>query len=233
MKLVLSSLALAAAVSSVASATFVEYYTVKTQSTNSGVDLDVYNLYARFNGATDTLLNAFNWNAIDGAACNSFYHKDLSDSNSSTLMTAFGTWAPQLTGNATTNRPFDSFLSIGATNGATSGTAGDPSWSTASAAGWTVPGLPTGYNVGWFNSSPPNLQGRVGVAGNTADSVRLGQFVLARDFTAGNFNLKIGYNSGIAGAAVQFYEGSFFLGVPTPGAIALLGLAGLTGRRRR
>ena len=60
MKLVLSSLALAAAVSSVASATFVEYYTVKTQSTNSGVDLDVYNLYARFNGATDTVLSNSN-----------------------------------------------------------------------------------------------------------------------------------------------------------------------------
>ncbi len=232
MKLVLSSLALAAAVSSVASATFVEYYTVKTQSTNSGVDLDVYNLYARFNGATDTLLNAFNWNAINGATCNAFYHKDNSSGNSGVLQTAFGTWAPQQTSLA--QRPFDSFLSIGATNGGTSGTTGDPSWSTASPAGWTRPDLPTGFNVGWFNASPPNLQGRVGVAGNTADSVRLGQFVLARDFTAGSFNLKIGYNSGIAGAAVQFYEGAFTLGaIPTPGAIALLGLAGLTGRRRR
>ena len=231
MKLVLSSLALAAAVSSVASATFVEYYTVKTQSTDSGVDLDVYNLYARFNGATDTLLNAFNWNAINGAVCNAFYHKDNASGNSGVLQTAFGTWAPQLTGSPTLNRPFDSFLSIGATNAGPSATTGDPSWAAASPAGWSRPDLPTGFNVGWFNSSPPNLQGRVGVAGNTADSVRLGQFVLARDFTAGSFNLKIGYNSGIAGAAVQFYEGAFTL--PTPGVIALLGLAGLTGRRRR
>jgi hypothetical protein len=180
------------------------------------------------------MLNAFNWNAIDGAVCNAFYHKDTYDTVSpGQLSQTIGTWAPQQTGSALQNRPFDSFLSIGATNGATSGTAGDPSWSTAGPNGWNRTDLPTGYNVGWFNSSPPNLQGRVGVAGNTADSVRLGQFVLARDFTAGNFNLKIGYNSGIAGAAVQFYEGSFFLGVPTPGAIALLGLAGLTGRRRR
>ena len=232
MKLVLSSLALAAAVSSVASATFVEYYTVKTQSTNSGVDLDVYNLYARFNGATDTLLNAFNWNAINGAVCNAFYHKDAYDTVSpGQLSTTIGTWAPQQTGSALNNRPFDSFLSIGATNAAASATTGDPSWAAASTAGWNRTDLPTGYNVGWFNSSPPNLQGRVGVAGNTADSVRLGQFVLARDFTAGSFNLKIGYNSGIAGAAVQFYEGAFTL--PTPGVIALLGLAGLTGRRRR
>ena len=233
MKLVLSSLALAAAVSSVASATFVEYYTVKTQSTNSGVDLDVYNLYARFNGATDTVLNAFNWNAINGAVCNAFYHKDNSYTSPAggTLSQVYGSWNPTLTGAAIANRPFDSFLSIGATNGATSATTGDPSWAAASTAGWNRTDLPTGFNVGWFNSSPPNLQGRVGVAGNTADSVRLGQFVLARDFTAGSFNLKIGYNSGIAGAAVQFYEGAFTL--PTPGVIALLGLAGLTGRRRR
>ncbi len=232
----LTALALAAAVSSVASATFVEYYTVKTQVTNSSVNLDAYLLYARFNGATDTVLNAFNWNAIGDASTNGFWHKDNSYSSPTpgTLSQEFGSWAPQQTGSATLNRPFDSFLTIGAANGPTSATSGDPSWSTAGAAGWNVTGLPTGYNVGWFNSSPPNLQGRVGVAGNAADSVRLGQFVIGRDVNAGSYNLKIGYNNGVAGSAVQFFEGSFTLGaIPTPGAIALLGLAGLAGRRRR
>lgn len=76
--------------------------------------------------------------------------------------------------------------------------------------------------------------GRVGQAGNTADSVILGQFVVARDFNAGLFNIKIGYNNGVAGSPVQFAESTVFIGtVPTPGAIALLGLAGLAGRRRR
>ncbi len=230
----LTALALAAAVSSVASATFVEYYTVKTQSTNSGVNLDVYVLYARFNGATDTMLNAFNWNAVGGASTDCFYHKDLFDTSApGVLNKTIGTWAPQQTGSATLNRPFDSFLTIGAANGATSATSGDPSWNTAGAGGWNITTLPTGYNVGWFNSSPPNLQGRVGVSGNSADSVRLGQFVIDRDFNAGTYNLKIGYNSGVAGAPVQFYEGTFTLGVPAPGAVALLGLAGLVGRRRR
>ena len=229
----LMSLALAAAVSSVASASFVEFYTVKTQTSTGGTNLDVYNLYARFNGATDTVLNAFNWNAINGAICNAFYHKDNADYNGGVLSQQYGTWAPQLVGSATLNRPFDSFVSIGATNGGTSGTSADPSWNSAGASGWSRPDLPTGFNVGWFNSSPPNLQGRVGVGGNSADSVRLGQFVLARDFTAGEFNIKVGFNSGVAGAPVQFAEGTFLLGIPTPGAIALLGLAGLTGRRRR
>ena len=58
---------LAAAVSSVASATFVEFYTVKTQTSNSGVNLDVYVLYARFDSATDTIVNAFNFNGFAGA----------------------------------------------------------------------------------------------------------------------------------------------------------------------
>jgi MYXO-CTERM domain-containing protein len=65
--------------------------------------------------------------------------------------------------------------------------------------------------------------------------VRIGQFVLSASDTAlRTFSLEIGYNSGIAGAPVQFGIGTFDLGaVPAPGAVALLGLAGLAGRRRR
>jgi uncharacterized protein (TIGR03382 family) len=86
-------------------------------------------------------------------------------------------------------------------------------------------------NAGWFNSNPPNLQGRVGQPGNLIDSVRLGQFVVDRDANGGTWNIRIGYNSGVAGAPVQFSESTFNL--PAPGALALLGLAGLAGRRRR
>jgi hypothetical protein len=228
----LTALALAAAVSSVASATFVEYYTVKTQVTNSGIDLDVYTLYARFNGATDTVLNAFNFNRTDGAATNLFYHKDNAYYNSGALMKEYGTWAPSQTGSITLNRPFDSFLTIGGNAAPTNTTNADPSWT--GAASWNRPDVPNGLNVGWFNSNPPNLQGRVGQTGNLADSVRLGQFSMDRDAAASTWNLKIGYNNGVAGSPVQFAEATFTLGViPAPGAIALLGLAGLAGRRRR
>ena len=232
----LTALALAAAVSSVASATFVEYYTVKTQVTNSGVNLDVYMLYARFNGATDTVLNAFNFNRTDGAATNLFYHKDNAYLNSGALMKEYGTWNPSQSGSVTLNRPFDSFLTIGATATPTNTTNADPSWTGADS--WNRPDVPNGSNVGWFNSNPPNNQGRVGVgagaAQNPVDSVRLGQFVMDRDAAASTWNLKIGYNNGVAGSPVQFAEATFTLGVvPAPGAIALLGLAGLAGRRRR
>jgi len=225
-----ASMALAAAVSSVASATFVQYVVVKTSTTNSGVALDVYNVFARFNGATDTLLNAFNFNRVDGTAGDMFYHKDNSDYNGGVLSKQYGTWAPQLTGSATLNRPFDSFLVIGGNASATNTTNADPSWP-SSGGGWNRADIPSGFNIGWFNSSPPNLQGRVGIAPNTSTDVRIGQFVVDAGADGGTWNLKIGYNSGVAGAAVQFAETTFSL--PTPGALALLGLAGLAGRRRR
>ena len=228
----LMAMTLAAAVSSVSSATFVEYYTVRSQVTDAGIALDVYVLYARFNGATDTVLNAFNFNRTDASQTNMFFHKDNASGNTGVLQTAFGTWNPALTGSATLNRPYDSYLTIGGLPSATNGTSADPSW--GNPLSWNRPDVPNGQNAGWF-APGGSIAGRVGQAGNLADSVRLGQFSVARDSVAGLWNLKIGYDNGVAGSAVQFAESTFSLGaaVPTPGAIALLGLAGLTGRRRR
>ena len=96
-----------------ASASFVEFYTVKTQVTHVPTNtlLDIYKIYARFNGPTDTILNAFNLNGLAGAPMAAFYHKDNASSNSGSLMTAFGTWNPALTGSVA-NRPYDSYLTI-------------------------------------------------------------------------------------------------------------------------
>ena len=226
----LMAMTLAAAVSSVSSATFVEFYTVKTQVSDSGIALDVYVLYARFNGATDTVLNAFNFNRTDASQTNMFFHKDNASGNTGVLQTAFGTWNPALTGSATLNRPYDSYLTIGGLPSATNGTSADPSW--GNPLSWNRPDVPNGQNAGWF-APGGSIAGRVGQAGNLADSTRLGQFSIARDSYAGVWNMKLGYNNGVAGSAVQFAESTFAIGVPAPGAIALLGLAGLTGRRRR
>jgi hypothetical protein len=227
----IAAFALAAAVTSVSSAAFVEYYTVKTQTSNSGVNLDVYSLFARFSGATDTIVNAFNFNRVDGTATNMFYHKDLATNTTAPypLTKTAGTWNPSQTGSATVNRPFDSYLTIGGLAVSTNSTNADPSWPAAGGS-WNRPDVPNGDNVGWFNSNPPNLQGRVGGTGNTADSVRLGQFVVDRDANGGTWNLKIGYTDGVS-TTVQFAETTF--SIPAPGALALLGLAGLAGRRRR
>ena len=223
--------AIAASAVGVADATWTEFYVVKTQTSNSGINLDVYKLYARFNGPTDTVLNAFNLDRTNASGIlNGFYHKDNDSSNGGVLTTAFGTWNPALTGSATLNRPFDSYLTCGGLPTAANGTSADPSW--GNPLSWSRPDVPNGQNAGWF-APGGSIAGRVGQAGNLADSTRLGQFSIARDSDAGVWNMKIGYNNGVAGSAVQFAESTFAIGVPAPGAIALLGLAGLTGRRRR
>ena len=225
-----TAFALAAAVTSVSSANFVSYVVTKTSTTNSGVALDVYTLWARFDGPTDTILNAFNFNRVDGSAGNMFYHKDNASYNSGVLQQEFGTWNPSQTGNAAANRPFDSYLTIGNKAVGTNPTQADPSWPSAGGS-WDRADLPSGFNIGWFNPNPPNFQGRVGVGANTATDVRLGQFVVDAGADGGTWSLRVGYNSGVQGAPVQFGDGSFSL--PAPGALALLGLAGLAGRRRR
>ena len=217
-------------VTGMASATWTDFYTVKTQTSNSGINLDVYQLFARFNGPTDTVLNAFNLDRTTSSGIlNGFYHKDNCDGNDGVLTTSFGSWAPSLTGSAAANRPFDSYLTVGGLPTAANGTSADPSW--GNPLSWNRPDIPNNVNAGWF-APGGSIAGRVGQVGNTADSVILGQFVVAAGTNFGNgFSITIGYNSGVAGAPVQFANG-FFL-VPAPGAIALLGLAGLTGRRRR
>ncbi len=85
-----------AMIAGAAEAAFVSFQVVKTTTTNSGIALDVYVVYARFDGATDTVLNAYNLALTAGSAGSNdaygaFYHKDMESSNSSTLMKAFGT----------------------------------------------------------------------------------------------------------------------------------------------
>ena len=223
--------AIAASTVGVADATWTDFYVVKTQTSNSGVNLDVYQLFARFNGPTDTVLNAFNLDRTNASGIlNGFYHKDNFTGNSGVLTTSFGSWAPSLTGSATVNRPFDSYLTVGGLPTAANGTSADPSW--GNPLSWNRPDIPAGQQCGWF-APGGSIAGRVGQPGNTANSVILGQFVIGRDVNAGTFSISIGYSSGVPGTPVQFADGTFVLGVPAPGAIALLGLAGLTGRRRR
>ncbi len=180
------------AVSALASAAFVNYVVVSTPiTTGTGAGLTRYEVFARFNGATDTVLNVFNFQAQGGwvahtDAAAGFWHKDNSDYSGGVLGQAYGTWAPQLVGSATANRPFDSFLLIGGNPLGTNSTSSDRSWNMAGAnpSGWSMAQLPLANDLGWFNSSPPSSQGRVGVTPNTATDVKLGQFMLSTNDSA-------------------------------------------------
>jgi hypothetical protein len=218
----LASSLLSLSLAPAAAASFVSFVVTSTAASTGGQNLVVYTLWARFDGPTDTVLNAFNLGGVGGSSLTGFWHKDNAYYNSGVLSQEFGTWNPSQTGSITLNRPFDSFLVIGGQATTTNTTNADPQWvygGTGAGAGdsrsWNRADLPNNGTIGWFNSNPPNNQGRVGSPGNTATDVRLGQFVLSPGHCGRTLTLTIGYNNGVAGSAVQFATQSFALGETT------------------
>jgi hypothetical protein len=198
-----------------ASATFVGWFFESYAVDNFAV-IDVY---AQFDNATDTVLNVFNSqiSITDGTG---FHHNDL----------AGGDWQPQAT--PATQAPTDSFVLVGGSVGFANTTSLDPSFTPSN-----TPFVPS--NAGWFNSNPPNLQGRVDAA-----TLRtfVGRFVSVGTDTARSlsFAANLGYNQGLSTPAQFAFDDGQGFGptsvvafVPAPGAIALLGMAGLLGSRRR
>jgi len=190
----------------------------------------VIDVYAQFDDDTDTVLNVFN-SMISTSTGVGFHHSDFN-----TLGGGTGLWNVTNTANipGTLSPDNDSFVLIGgavadATN--PNSTSLDPSFDPAG--GGTV-----AENAGWFNSNPPNLQGRVDADLRTW----VARFVIEGTDAAVtlNFAANLGYNQGLGTEAQNAYDGGQGSGpmfeadfVPAPGAIALLGLAGLAGRRRR
>jgi len=179
---ILASLVLLA--SNSASASFVELYTVLTQVTEpvSGTPLDVYVLYARFNSPNDRVEQIYAFHGLSGSVLNAFYHKD--NATSGLLSQSSGTWSPTVTGSASTNAPYDSYVTIAALPTLINNT--QPNWEQPLS--WNRPSLPAG-NCYW-NIQPP-VAGVVGQAGSASDSVRIGQFVLPRGFCAGSFAMNV------------------------------------------
>jgi hypothetical protein len=63
-------------------AAFVNHTVVSTNFTSAGLNLTRHELFANFNGATDTVLNVFNFQAQGGWAAHAdaaagFWHRDL------------------------------------------------------------------------------------------------------------------------------------------------------------
>lgn len=228
--LVLTFLSLA----SPASGAFVGFFQSITQVSTGGVLLDQCRIVARFDATSGCMLHAFNLSYVGGATvpdphC-TFWHKDNSDYNGGVLSKSLGSWRPTATGSATANRPFDSYLTLGGDASAIDSTAFDPSFPPGASWNPDHPCLANG--IGWFNASPPNGQGCLGgwVPGT---DILIGQFVIDRGAFAGNWQLTVAFNDGIPGSAVQFATATFGIGIPTPGALVLLGLGALARRRSR
>ena len=200
-------------------------------------------MFATFGGTTDTALSSLQRSfagresSADPRAAS--WQRDNSDDNGGVLSRSYGTQATGPTGSAIPRSSLRLVRDHRETQGdqhpggRSAPNSGGSSARAGGALGWNRADLLNNGTMGWFNSSPPNLQGRVGVAPNTATDVLIGQFVIDRNAFAGNWSLTLGYNDGIPGSAVQFATASFAFCIPAPGALALLGLAGLAGRRRR
>ena len=195
----------------------------------SDVTVNVQDLYLSSDDAADTVLNIYNYNA-SGTAATSYFQS----------FTGTG-WQPTNLGgpfDAPALRLADSFVTIGgfAQNtiapeqapGSGAGTGLDPNFGGNGAAA-------PGDLAGWYNGSPPSLNGQVGAVPEfSGDLIGLG--VLVGRFTtleAGSDlqggTLEVTWNQGLGTPGQQ----AGFTIAPAPGALALLGLAGIAGRRRR
>ena len=201
--LIVSSLALAAGIASSANAAFTGF-TVQNMGTIGG--RSVYQVYANFNAPTDILLNALKHNVTSGTM--NALHNDFGG----------GIWNPSLTilPDQVAN---DSFVTVTGLTGVSSQTNLDPSFGTG--LGGAIP-----TNAGWFNSNPSS-----NIVVGSSLKIMIMQVALATGSAGYSASLEIGYKESPSATQPLFGSGTYT--IPAPGALALLGAAGLMGRRRR
>ena len=198
----------------------------------------VADMYMTTDSSSDRLLNVYNASITNSLGDVSYYQG----------LTAAG-WTPNLQGgvfDTADARYIDSFVSAGGRNSdgvasvdvdgnliqmGSNGTGTDPNF------GGNTAEAP-GDGAGWYNSNPNNPIG-VGFTNSNLPgalgsnlSILIGRFSLQ---DSGEFDLSgslsVTWNEGIGTPGTQ---ASFdIMEVPAPGALALLGLAGMASRRRR
>ena len=188
----------------------------------------VIDVWLESNDATDTVLNTFNVNIENSLGATTYYQSFTG-----------GTWLPNNLGppfETEALKHADSFVSMGGrdanaesayVDGAVvqfnaNGTGLDPNF------GGTTAAAP-GTDAGWYNSNPENYIGQpVDVNGELR--VFIGRFALnGVSYFDLDGTISVAWNNGIGTPLNQAFE----LVIPAPGALALLGVAGLAGRRRR
>lgn len=206
----------AALITSAASATFTGV--TMTEATVNG--RTVTSIFANFSSSTDRILNVFDFINVSGTmgalhTDNAFGDVDTDGDGYADVFGATGAWAQ--TWNSTAGIPSDSFVTIGIPGPV----ALDPGFTGPFNSG-SIANL-----SGWYDSTP----GSQNLAGAT---LKIKVMQLARAVGSGYYtaNFTVGY-AALGSTTAQFGAGTFTVGTPAPGAVALLGLAGLVSRRRR
>ena len=212
------------------------YSSFARTASNGNIVIDVFTVVSN---TSDRLLNVYNTNVTTtaGGTAASFIQQ--------TGVNTRG-WKPD--GSATRSNIVDSFMTIGVDGGApyggeyyaSLGTGADGNFTNWTALAPTIPA-----NAGWFLSPPTlpdglaeSMAGMTGARVNTgtAGTSNLGIWCAHMVMVAGSTNCWWAATSavkdGITGATTTTTAPSTNL-VPAPGALALLGLAGFSSRRRR
>ena len=187
------------------------------------VSVNVSDLYLTSNDAADVALNVYNMTMADTGIVNYFQSTTGTGWQPTNLGTIFDTEALRQADSFVTIGGFDFSADPAQSVGAGAGTGLDPNF------GGNTAAYP-GDLAGWYNGSPPSLNGQVGdtVIGL---GVLIGRFSFDGDFDLSESALSVTWNQGLGTAGNQ---ADFIVNeIPAPGALALLGLAGIAGRRRR
>ncbi len=210
-----------ALISSSASAGFTGWSVERSTTTEGNI---AYKVYANVDAGNFVALNVYNFQTVSGAPMNA-RHQDASETPGGDPSQS---WSANYNLSGSTARNNDSWVTISGSG--TSGgndTALDPSFTPSDAS--YIP-----YNAGWFDSTPGSANNIL--AGGTQGGYRMLVMQIVRaggvEDLESTFSCVLGYKVSSTTTALNG-SGSFTIGVPAPGALALLGLAGLTGRRRR
>ena len=214
-----SSAVVLAATSSFATASFTGFTADRAVLSNGNIQ---YKVFANFDnvglqtGQSWVFLNAYSHSTVSGTM--NAVHQDFFTADGEV-----GTWQAGSSVSAA-DRDFDSWVTA-------SGLATSSGWGTALDPGFTNGGTVGDVNngAGWYDATP-----------GTANTVTGGRMLMmqivrtAANDTLYTANLSLTFKISGTSTPIQPGAAQYSIGpVPAPGAVALAGLAGLAGRRRR
>ena len=214
-----------ALISSSASAGFTGYSVDRTTTAAGNIQ---YKVYANVDASNFVALNVYNFQTVSGAAMNAIHNDNATDADENPTQSWSANSNRSANPLAGLGRNDDSWVTIsGNSTAGGNDTVLDPSFVPSDAS--YIP-----YNAGWYDATPGNAN--TIPAGGTQGGYRMLIMQIVRaggvQDLESTFTCVLGYKASSTTTALAG-SGNFTIGLPTPGALALLGLAGLTGRRRR